>query len=353
MRRYIFIFIFLFSVNLVLSLEGVSPGSYDVLFEPGLERELVFDFSLDGVGELKVEGELAKYVELDKERALGREKVFVKLKLPEKIDEPGVNNIWIVAGNVKGLIRVRVPYPNKFIDLELGAPNVNEGEDIFVSLKVFNFGEESLVVAPVIEIYSGEEVVEVFNLDESYLGASNSLEFSRTLDGKKYLKGDYLAVAELDYGERVARDENIFRVGEFNLRILNYTKEVVEGVGKFGVEVESLWNSRMREVFAEVRVIGRQNEEGEVLLDRTKGFDTTIVSLGPFEKKNLVGFFDSEGLEGEVMISVDVHYDGEVESEVFRIKVVPRFIWWPWCVGGALLLLLIFLITWFFRKKSA
>ena len=333
MRKYV-IFMLLFLCGLVMGVEGVHPGSYEVDFELGLDREFVFDFVLDDKVDVSVEGDLAEYVELDVDKVVGRGSVVARLRLPESLNVYGVSNIRIVAGDVSGFIKVRVPYPNRYVDLDLAVPDVNVGEEVLVNLRISNFGEEILNISPVVEIYFADEVLEVFTGEKRVLVGSE--EYSFSFDSLNYSAGDYLAVARFD--EFIG--EEVFRLGEFGLKILDYTREVRGGgIRRFEVEVESSSDERMKEVYCEVRVV-----EGG-------GFDSSIVSLGGWEKKSLVGFFDVRGLEGEVVLNIDVFYDGNVESKVVHIFISKRFSWWVW-LGGIFVLGLLGFFGWKFFGKS-
>jgi len=353
MRIEMVFFLTVFLAGGVLAVDGVSPGSYSVDFsqkgdfgEPGsgLEREFVFDFSLDSEEELKVRGDLAEYVELDKEEIRYRDSVVVTLKLPEALESYGVNNIWILAGGAGGVIKINVPYPDRYVDLKLFVPNVNFGDSVLGKLRVANFGKEALMVSPVVEIYRKSEVREqeikmelvdrMFG-EEKFFEVDYEKEYEISFDVLNLSVGDYLAV--VNFEDFNYTDE--FRIGERGIDILNYTGEVVEGLSKFEVEIENLGGDKFKEVYVEVRVL-----DGENL-----GFDSSIVGLAGWEKRKLVGYFDSEGLDGDVSLSLDVHYDGEVESGVVNVYVKERVGWIPWTGLG---IVLIFLIVWFwFRSK--
>ncbi len=345
-RVLLFVCLFLLAGS-VLAIEGVSPGSYEADFKNGLAEEFVFDFVLDEREDLVIEGDLAEYVSLDKDRVIGKESVVVSLNFPLDLDMVGVSNIWIVTGNVRGLIKVNFGYPDRYLDLEVAAPDVNVGEEVLINLKVSNFGVEALNVSPVVEVYFESEVVEVFEGESEVVKALENNDYEFSFGGVNYSAGEY--VVRVFWDEFFGKD--VFRLGELDLRILNYTSEVRKGsIREFNVEVESLFDDDMKEVFAEVRVIGRSDGE-EVFLDRVDGFDTSIVQLGAWEKKNLTGYFNVGDLEGEVMLSIDVHYDGKVESEVVRVDILSRFDWWVFVLGFFVLALLGFFVSKFFRKK--
>lgn len=360
MKRIECLLVLVFMMGSVLGIEGVSPGSYEIEFEPELERDFVFDFVLDGKEELMVLGELSEYVVLDKEFVFGRESVVVKLKLPERWNSFGINNIRILAGDVVGIIKINVPYPEKYIELSLAVPNVNVGENVPVNLKIFNFWGEGLNVSPTVDIYlsprdsngmtsaglddSGEpedKVVFVLEGDVEFVGVFEVGEYVFSLDSVNYSGGNYLAVARVYYEGEMFEARDYFRLGKFDIRILNYTREVRGGdIERFEIEVESLYDGEMKEVYAEVRG------------DDIEGFDSLIVSLLGWEKKKLVGYIDTKGLEGRVLLNIDVYYDGRIESKVVSVYVEKRS-YLVFLVVGVLLFVLSGFFVWkFFGKKS-
>ena len=319
MNRYECFAILVFLCSSALALEGVVPRSYDINFGPGLERDFVFDFVLSGREELRIEGDLGGYFELDKLEVMGREEVVVHMKLPDRLERFGANEIWVVAGGVRGLIKVNVAYPEKFVGLELSAPNVNLGEDVVLKLRVSNLGRKRVFVNPSILIYNPDgELLEDVPFLGDWVNVSGVLNFEGTLVTSNYSAGDYLAVARVDYGDGVLRKENVFRLGEFGIRILNYSGEFYGGeVNRFEVEVESLWDEKIRDVYVGVRVVGLDVE-----------FDSDIVQLGAWERKTLVGFFDARDIEEDVDVEIRLYSEGEeLSSEVFRLRFLEGFDW--------------------------
>ena len=349
MKRILFVWILLVLISGVLGIEGVSPGSYEIGFSSNLEKDFVFDFVLDDYGVLSVEGDLAKYVELNKKGVVGRERVVAKLRLPEEVDGIGGKDVWIIAGNVRGLIRVNFGYPEKFVEMKVNVGSVNVGEGVKISLKVSNFGLNEERVVPVVSVYrkngSDEEFVESFIGDIEALEGGENFYYEFLANGSKYFFGDYIARAQFkDYV-----GENIFRVGRKGIRILNYTKMLSKGVSRFDVEIENMGGKKLRKVWVEVRVIGRKDKGESVSFERGGGFDSSIVSLDSWERKNLSGYFDGKGRIGEAMLSLDVHFDDEVESEVVLVEIVNGF---PWllAVGVFLFFLICGFVLWKFWK---
>ena len=294
--------IVIFAVLILLSsgvyaISGVNPRSYEVDFVPNYERDLNFNFVIDRdskVG-LSVEGDLAKYVSLSKERILGRENIVALLRLPSVIDSPGVNQIRIIAGDVVAVIKVNVPYPEEYVELKLAAPNVNVGEVVDIVLEMFSKGNESVVAEPKIEIYNlgslesevenVKELIKTIEVDKKKIVAGELETFEWTLDTSNYSAGNYLVVALVNYSGEIARTENLFKIGKPSVRILNYTKEFRENkIERFEIKIESLSNEDVSGLFAEVNVIGLEDV----------GFAVPVVKLKAWDSVMFVGFLDTK-----------------------------------------------------------
>ena len=329
MKRLVFFVVLLFLCSGVLAISGVSPGSYEIDFESGLKQNFVFNFVFDeGVNaEIYLEGDLAKYMSVDKNRISGSESVTASLVFPSVVDSPGVNKVRVgarqivddvngvgVAADVRGVIKINVPYPGRWIDLELVAPNVNFGDVVNMSLKIFNRGNESVEVAPMIQIFREEEFLENFDLKKVRVNPANFVVVYFALDSSVYSAGDYVATALGDYGEeRLARDDDEFRLGELLVRVVNYTRDFKEGgIEKFKIEVESFWNNDIGEIYAEVIVDG----------DDELGFVTSTTDLRAWRSKTLEGFLDVSDVASDYLgANIVLYYENRTSSERVELSV--------------------------------
>jgi len=322
MKSVVLCLVLVFLCNFVLGVEGVSPGSFEIDFKPGLESEFVFNFVLSGEEKLNVEGDLRDFVSLSKGEVSGNDEVVVSLRLPDKLEKFGANEVWIIAGGIRGLIRVNVPYPDRFVGLDFNAPNVNLGENVLLDLRVSNLGRESVFVNVSFEVYrlvegSEREFVEDFYVGGKWISVSGEDNFVYVLNSSDYLAGDYLAIAKVSYGSEIVETENVFRLGEFGVRVLNYSKNFYSGkVNRFDVEVENLWNDKIDRVYFEARVVG-----SDVI------FDSDIVDIDAWERVVLVGFFDAEDIGEDVDVEILLHYSDGVFSRVVRLDCLRGFDW--------------------------
>ena len=319
MRVMIFFVSCIFLCSGVFAISGVNPRSYEINFEPNYSADFNFNFVIDGnlKVDLYAEGDLSEYVSLNKKKIFDREKVVASLNLPSEVDSPGVNQIRIVAGDVVGVIKINVPYPDKYVELRLSAPNINIGEIVNVSLNVFSRGNDSVMVEPRIEIYKDDKKLETIEISGEEIGSRESRKFNIFLNTSNYSVGDYLTVAIVDYNGRVTRVENLFRVGESSVKILDYTRKFRENkVDKFEIEIESLWNSNMDDLYIEVNVLGLEDI----------GFVTPVIKLGAWRKAIIAGFLDTTNiLDNEFEAEIILHYEDEINSQIVQLKISKGF----------------------------
>ncbi|MFA5061090.1 MAG: hypothetical protein WC494_02140 [Candidatus Pacearchaeota archaeon] len=326
MKKGFLIFILLFA-RMVVASSGVSPGSYEVNFEPFLEKTFSFAFIFEEgvVSTISVEGPLSDYVFLDKRTIIGSEVVTARLKLPEKIDFYGVNKIRISAkqvpeesggveliSNVGGIIRVFVPYPGKRPVVFLNVYEGNERENVRMNLKIINEGNESFLAKPSIHLFNGEEKVYEKSFNESVINSLNSYEIDDYLNTSALSSGEYGAVALVDYGVGFfERGEDFFRIGKLFINITNYTMELNRSeVEKFNIELESLYNNEIREAYAEVFIEG-------------KSFYSPIFYMKPWEKKNISVFLDTYHIkERNSSALITLHYNNITNSETIFVNVL-------------------------------
>lgn len=311
---------------------GVTPSSYEIDFEPNLKKSFVFRFILpdDVNSEIFVESSLSEYINLDKTFLKGGGVVVVLLELPAKIEVPGDHIIKVLAMEhtgssggvsislaVAGIIKLKVPYPGKYAELDLETQNANQGESVRLDLEVFSKGDEDIYATAYIDIFNGESFINRFELGSQLIEHAKSAKFSKTLETKEYLAGDYNATAVVNYGgEKPAISSKIFRLGHLFVGISDYTDKFEENkINRFVIEVESFWNEKIEDLYAEVEIVGYD----EV-------FKTPSTSLDPWKKTTLTGFFDTTKIKGSKFeANITLNYHGETTSKLVELKLNKEF----------------------------
>ena len=300
----ILLFIILILTETIFALR-VSPAIIRDNFKPGLER--VIEYSVLGEDpkkelELYVNGDLAEYVKLNKEKLVGGGVFTATLKLPEKIEKPGRHVIVVgvrekvdeelinanigTSVTIQIIIVIDVPYPGKYLEISLKSNDANVGEPVNFELEIINKGKEKVNITPEIEIISNEQIIKTLYFKNREINSQENIKLRKVFDTTDYNPGNYTGVALVDYGI-IARAESKFRIGELVVNIINYTKQIIiGGIKKFDIEIGSEWNNNIEGVYAEVFIL----DNSETLLS----FKTSSTSLTPWEKKTIQGFFDTD-----------------------------------------------------------
>jgi len=331
-----FILNIIFFCSLASAALGVSPAIYELDFTPGLRQIFDFNFFTESNVELEISaaGELSEYVTLNKEKLIGGGNVKALLELPEDSSEinPGLHKIGIVArqiiskeGGAVGTsitlhaeIRIRIPYPGKYADLDFSAGNANAGENVDFKAIIYSRGKESIVTDSYIEIYdSDNNKVELLPLGVNVINPAESAEISKKWNSGKNVPGRYNAILVVEYdsgesrGMKKTTAERGFRLGELFVDIANYTKEFErEKINKFDIVAESFWNDPIESVFAEVSIVGYDIS-----------FLTPSSNLEPFGKSILTGHFDTTPIEEkEFKAKILLNYKGKETEKIVDLK---------------------------------
>ncbi|MCH7850622.1 MAG: hypothetical protein IH845_03200 [Nanoarchaeota archaeon] len=327
----IFLFLVVILVGSVSALSGVSPGSYEVDFVDGLDEEYIFDFTFDegSESELYVDGPLSEYITLDKKVLFGSGSVVAKLEVgAEALETPGLSRIRIgakkisdnieggvgIAWDVWGIIKVEVPYSGKYIDLEVTASNANVGEEVRITLRAINRGNESVILKSQVQIFKDLKKVDKIVFRNEQISPYETKDYSGVLDTSGYIGGEYVATGLSEYGEGlVSRADTLFKLGELKVLINNYSRSFEGGkISEFNVEIVSIWNNVIESVYAEVNIANYPEAS----------FITSTASLGAWKTVTLKGFFDTNGIkEDEVFAEIIIHYRDLVTTENVNLEI--------------------------------
>ena len=159
-------FIFLLPFTCAL---GISPAMLEVNFEPNLVETYEFTVFGDNIEPyVKYDTvELNNTITITDLRKAGDRYYFkVTLKLPAKIEQPGTHTILVGAKEISGSndmlsarinvqtpIYVNVPYPGKYLEINLDAPDIKINDIVNFVIHCSNLGEEPATVKGKIEIY--------------------------------------------------------------------------------------------------------------------------------------------------------------------------------------------------------
>ena len=330
MKKILILIFILLLVQTVIAIR-ISPDAIRIEFEPNFEKSYTFRTeTAENVG-VGIEGNLAEYVTIE-ENNIAKDGTFViKVKLPEEIDPPGKHIVFIgvteggkgggtVAGiaSIRTALDIRVPYPGIYAEISFNVRDLNINETANFIVSINNLGKENIDNAKaVIDILdSDEKIVEKLFTEEKVIRNRSKDTLQALFNASKHTSGRHKAVAHVTYDDQSKDLEADFRIGTLNIKIINYTRTFIKDkIAKFEIEIESAWNTKIDNIFAEVKVFNNTKE--------VSSFKTVSVSLEPWDQKILSTFWDTQGLgEGTYDAEITLFYEGQKTKLDGKIEII-------------------------------
>jgi hypothetical protein len=360
-KKFFLLILFVLFTGLSSASVGVRPGTYEIDFEPGVERVFTFSFVGDSLSDFEVyaEGDLAKYVTLSVDEITGSGDVRVLLELPEKVDVPGQHIIYIgakeyvdddslaVYANIRGRIIINVPYPGTYVTMGFNAEDANTGEDVKMVSTIESLGTDDVTMKGKINIYDERgKFLESFTTGEYTLSFREKEIVEFFLDTKPYVSGNFEAESVFEYnGEEIIQKDK-FRLGELYIDVIDATRKVNrDSLNKFDVTIESKWNDEIDNVHAEIIVLG---------YDRR--IETPSVDIKGFGIANLSGYVDTTGIiENSFNIAVKVFYGNMTTDKFVKVTFYDSvdYVLLLGIIGGVIfiiVLIVLLIVTYRLRK---
>ncbi len=233
----------------------------------------------------------------------------VRLQLPEKLESPGENEMWVkvkIDVEASGVIRafpsiairylIFVLYPFKYITWDFYTADMNINETKEFSVQFTNLGEPTIESAyadiEFINLETNQTIKTIKTLTERNIEKRKYVKLLANFDSRGYPQGNYKAIARLYWDGNVSVDEKPFRIGTKFVRIDDYTKLFeYNAINKMLINLSSEWNTHIPDIFARVEIYDIETEK------KLKEFKSVSAELMPWEKKSLEAYFDTKGLE--------------------------------------------------------
>ncbi len=299
---------------------------------------------------IKVKGEdLSKYFTITPNRIennpIGESVGFkVRLELPEKLDSPGENEMFVkvkIDTSSDGAMRaipsvalryiVFVLYPFKFNTWSFSALDMNVNETKIFTLSINNIGEPVIEKAFADIVIKSKETNGTVKTIKTDIGRNiqpkESRQISASFDSIGLMPGEYVATPVFYWDSNVSyiSDESFklsdsktdFKIGEKGVDILNFTKLFeVNAINKMDIKVESTWNTKIKNMYADTDIYDLESNQ------KLKSFRSLSYDLDPWQIKSFDAYFDTHGLEKkEYKAIVTLFYDGSQTSEESIIKI--------------------------------
>lgn len=360
-RRFALVFLFLLSISYVSSL-GISPAIKNLNFESGGQVNITF-YVLDSIEDVTYDvflrgGELVNYSSINKDSVSGGGSFILTINFPESMEKPGEHIISVSVKErpsetsfintiveVGALIKTFVPYPGFYGDLSLNIPDVNINDQIPVELYVINRGDNALDIQSVSVDFlssSGESVKNI-NFTPVTIPVGGDRYFRKYADSSGIGSGSYIGRARVSYQDINREINRSFRVGSLFVNVTNYTGSILgNGIQKFYVTLESMWNSPVYGAYVDVNI---SNGQYSTL------FRTPSVDISPWGQKTIESYIDTENLDGYYDIYLNATYHGQSTLVVGTLFIGQDYRTLIVYSVSALLALVFFIVLYIILKR--
>ncbi len=351
---------------------GVTPGRSTIDFKPGIETSKTFTITNNEHkafnAYIYVEDELGEYITIEKEIIPFSEsddsKTFTyEINLPDRLVPPGDHwgkivvmelpsdflfegddgilgtSLTSMGDKPVGLIeyesdegksqilatvavvhqvRVKVPYPGKFIQLDMSVQETVPGEPVKFFVKMFNLGTEDIAKATAtIDILGPtNEVIGRIDTEPASIKTMEKGELIGIWESDTN-PGMYHAKATLRYDGEVGVFEKNFYVGNMLVEIIDITVRdfSLGSVAKFDMLAESKWNQPITDVYAHITITDKND-------NKVADFKSASLDMEPLEKAHLLAYWDTEGvMEGDYTARLALHYGDRVTEKEINTRV--------------------------------
>jgi hypothetical protein len=324
---------------------GIGPSIIEMNYEPGYEQTIKAYVSLSAdtdqyVTIITYDNTTDGVIFLPENRKLlipaHEQATFeYKIKLPETMS-PGLHNInvgvteslpeggggWIASlAAVFQVIKVRVPYPGKYAEIEFYVPDVSIGDTHTISVALFPRGVETIQkVSGTIDITSDDNSpITTLNLPQLYnLQTNQKAQTAARWDTTGQKPGRYIVRLHLDYDGTAVEKQDSFFIGTESIDIINFTDTVQQGkINKFEVLVMSKWNKPLQNTYADIKI-----SQNGVPVQDIKSFET---GLAGWVQTPLEAYLDTKDMQtGDYDTQVIVHFDANSKEKTGVLHVIEQ-----------------------------
>lgn len=340
----LFIF-FIFLTPSAFSL-GMSPGMETFLFQPNM----VHSSEIKLIGEtepfaakITPTGDLEQYITVSTDTIIvppegssfsytmslpetlkpGKYKTSIVIEKQASVSADGAGKSQFGALGALGyVLLVTVPYEGKYAEAKIEATNSNIGRPVDFTVRVMNYGNESIALAQGnITTYdvNGNSVGTV-QTDAASILTGGTAELYSHWTPKNVSLGVYRAKVVVTYDGMETEAETSFQIGDLALDILDMApKELEQGtINKFSITVQSYWSATIANVYATI-TLRKENENTPLDV-----VTTAPISVDLWQANAVVGYWDATKRElGNYTAEVVLYYADKTTAKNFTIALVP------------------------------
>lgn len=276
------------------------------------------------------EGSLSKHIEIQQDLIYVDKELVpfqIILNMPQDLSEPGFHEIIIkatkysietesgqtmisVSPTVSSKLKVRVPYPDEYIESRLLMDEILGGA-IF-TLPVFNYGSVDLDVDANLEI-SDTKITDKLSTNKLFLPSGSQGTLEATWHENI---GNYDVIANINYNEKIKTLEQNFNIGNPNIKLLKITVPPFNlgEIIRLNLHSTYEWNKESL-VISKIYILDKDNN---IKAESQSSED----NLKPYQNQIISHFIDTDDLDqGLYDLKIQFNIDQQIQEVIIPVDV--------------------------------
>lgn len=314
-------------------------------------------------GDIKVE-DAGVYLNPKEEK-----KIYIKLKLPAVTGfQPGIVETKVgaldlpltitpgqtVIGGVAAVeaqLWLRVPYPGKRLVLSPSVEDVISGQRARLKASVISEGTEKVDNAVLtIDILDPDGLrKDRIVLEPKSIASGETVDYLSVWETKGFDPGTYTARFILTFDTQTITEERQFKIGGLQVDVTGVEAEPIQkgGIAKIKIFVTSKWGDSIPNVYADVSVKDKLDDEIAVIKTQAK-------DLKPYDKTELEAFWESGSAQAGVYdVIATLHYASNQSQGRGTVEIKGQLYQGPSYeyIALAVIIILLLGVLWIFKDR--
>ncbi|MBI2665231.1 hypothetical protein HYX12_01250 [Candidatus Woesearchaeota archaeon] len=298
-----------------------------IIYEPG--KVITNHYTVIGGNypvEVVVGGDFGEYITIDKK---SDSEFDMTISFPEQLFPPGTYKFTLSAseippensdtgvGSLIGVSKtfiVEVYSYDKNIDVGLVAPSVNENSPLIFEIPIQSrtYSDITSLSADILIFDQQNQELGKVSTARTTLPALSSKTLTAEYDTNDLSPSNYWAKAVVYYDGQKKDANATFKIGNLDLKIMNYTLLMDTGFNNFQATVANKWGSELRNVYA------------LLLVNKKEVLQTPSINLAPWEEGVVEGIVNMDASPGSYPAVLKVFYEGELKEVSFSLTVEEK-----------------------------
>ena len=165
-----------------------------------------------------------------------------------------------------------------------------------------------------IKVYddSSKQQIASVQTDKRSLAGLETITFSPSFNTQKWLPNTYFTTATVWYDQKSKTDNASFMIGEQDITLLNYTRELYPGFSEFTILLRNNWGRELQNVYATIS------------LNNSELLQTHVITLPPWSQEKIKGIVKVDLAPAQYPGKIIIYFEDKTKEVPLLITILPQ-----------------------------